>query len=91
MNAWMNKSRGTTRNNRSINFSAQERSRAEEAVKFHKTSGHIRDPPMYEGLDHGIYNTHLTSRDMTNAVTLYGKCLGYIAGEMKADSLNQTT
>ena len=60
----MNKSRGTTRNNRSINFSAQERLRADEAVKFHRTSGHIGEQQMYEGLDHGIYNTHLTSRDM---------------------------
>ena len=47
-----------TRNDGKINLSAQERIRADEAVRFHKTSGHMGTQPMNDGLDHGLFNTH---------------------------------
>ena len=85
LKAWRNKLKGMTRNDGTINLTAQERIRADEAVRFHKISGHMGTLVMYEALDHGLFNTHLISRDMKNTEAMMGNCMGCIEGKMRAD------
>jgi hypothetical protein len=66
-------------------FSTEDRNRAEQAYNLCAQLGHPGSTSLLNALDQGAFATsHLTSKDVRNALALFGPCLGCIEGKMTA-------
>jgi hypothetical protein len=69
-------------------FSAEERSRAQQAFNLCRLLGHPSDQALISLLDNGnMMGTALTSQDLRTARHLFGPCPASVEGKMRAPSL----